>query len=78
MLQVIEQTREEKIAMYMKLTKQEIAGMLVNANSALESALRHVQPGYAREPRCAACQGEGGSNLGGHWTTCGVCNGKGF
>lgn len=36
MLQVIEQTREEKIAMYMKLKKREIAEMLANANDAID------------------------------------------
>jgi len=37
MVQVIEQTREEKIAMYMKLSKKELAEMLVNCNVLLES-----------------------------------------
>ena len=32
MLQVIPQTRDEKIAMYLKLTKRELAEMLVSAN----------------------------------------------
>lgn len=35
-VQVIEQTREEKIAMYMKMTKREIAEMLTNANDAID------------------------------------------
>ncbi len=35
MMHVIEQTREEKIAMYLKLTKRELAGMLINANDAI-------------------------------------------
>ena len=35
MLQIIEQTREEKIAMYMKLTKRELAEMLINCNDML-------------------------------------------
>lgn len=34
-MQVIEQTRDEKLAMYQKLTKRELAEMLVNANDAL-------------------------------------------
>ena len=37
MVQVIEQTKDEKIAMYMKLSKRELAEMLINANILLES-----------------------------------------
>lgn len=37
MVQVVEQTHEEKIAMYMKLSKRELAEMLINANIVLES-----------------------------------------
>ena len=40
MLYIVEQTRDEKIAMYMKLRKREIAEMLVNAND----ALHHLTP----------------------------------
>ncbi len=36
-VQVLEQTHEEKITMYMKLTKREIAEMLANANEAIDS-----------------------------------------
>ena len=36
MMQVIEQTHDEKIAMYMKSTKAELAEMLVGCNEALE------------------------------------------
>lgn len=32
MLQIVEQTKEEKMAMYMKLTKKQIAEMLINCN----------------------------------------------
>ena len=42
MMRIIEQTRDEKIAMYMKLTKREIAEMLVNSSEALDNALKHV------------------------------------
>ena len=35
MVQVIEQTHEEKMAMYMKLTKKELAEMLISANNHL-------------------------------------------
>lgn len=39
MLQTVEQTRDEKIAMYMKLTKRELAEMLANCNEMLANAL---------------------------------------
>lgn len=42
MLRVIPQTREEKIAMYMKLTKRELVGMLVTSNEALAHMPRHA------------------------------------
>ena len=35
MMSVIEQTRDEQIAMYLKLTKRELTERLVNANEAL-------------------------------------------
>ena len=35
MLKVMPQTHSEKIAMYMKLSKRELAEMLVNANNAM-------------------------------------------
>ena len=40
MMHVVEQTREEKIAMYMKLTKREIIEMLLN-NQELLRPQRH-------------------------------------
>ena len=40
MMHVIEQTRDEKIAMYLKLPKRELAEMLVNVNDSLGSVLR--------------------------------------
>ena len=36
MMHIIEQTRDEKIAMYMKLTKRELSEMLINCNDALK------------------------------------------
>ena len=36
MFRVIEQTHDEKIEMYMKLTKRELATMLANANDAID------------------------------------------
>ena len=44
MVQVIEQTREEKIAMYLKLTKQELAEMLTTANDAIGSGRLSAWP----------------------------------
>ncbi len=46
MIQVIEQTRAEKLAMYMKLSKRELAEMLVNANAALAGAVMHHSSPY--------------------------------
>lgn len=43
MMQVIQQTRDEKIAMYMKLNKRELAEMLVNCNE-LISKFGHSAP----------------------------------
>ena len=40
MIRVIPQTREEKIAMYMKLTKRELAEMLASANEVVEALTR--------------------------------------
>ena len=37
MIQVIPQTRDEKIAMYMKLTRRELAEMLVASNEAVHA-----------------------------------------
>jgi hypothetical protein len=36
MIQIVQQTKEEKIAMYMKCTKKELSEMLVNCNILLE------------------------------------------
>jgi len=37
MMHIIPQTRDEKVIMYMKLTKRELVEMLINANKALDS-----------------------------------------
>jgi hypothetical protein len=39
MLQIIEQTDEEKLAMYMKLDKEEIAKMLIQSNKHLDALI---------------------------------------
>jgi len=36
MVHVVEQTQEEKMAMYMKLSKKELSSMLIQANRAIE------------------------------------------
>ncbi len=41
MVHIVEQTHEEKVAMYMKCTKKELIGMLIQANLHLEN----IQPG---------------------------------
>ena len=54
MLSVIPQTRDEKIVMYMNLSKRDLAEMLVNCDAAMAAALigklpvmvgTHLQPG---------------------------------
>ena len=50
MMYVIPQTRDEKIAMYMKLTKREIAEMLVNSSEALDNALAGYRAGVSQSP----------------------------
>lgn len=43
MIQVIEQTREEKVAMYMKLTKRELISMLMTNQEIVEARARLQQ-----------------------------------
>ena len=50
MLQVIKQTREERMTMYLKLTKRELAEMLINANEALSRTLPVVSVDRAMTP----------------------------
>jgi hypothetical protein len=40
MMQIIEQTYEEKMAMYMKCTKKELAEMLINCNDILSMQMK--------------------------------------
>lgn len=42
MIHAIEMTREEKIAMYMKLSKRELAEMLANSNVLVDSLLKRI------------------------------------
>ena len=57
MLQIVEQTKEEKMAMYMKLTKKQIAEMLINCNdiiTALTQAKNCVIPAVIKSV-CGDC-----------------------
>ncbi len=42
MLQTIEQTQEEKMTMYMKLSKKKLAEMLINCNNILNSYPKRI------------------------------------
>ena len=46
MMHIIEQTREEKVEMYMRLTKRELVGMLL----ANQEALERERPGRPSPP----------------------------
>ena len=48
MTQVIKQTRDEKIAKYMKLTKRELVERLVNSNEALDKLRKLTVAALAR------------------------------
>ena len=50
MIQVIPQTRDEKIAMYMKLTKRELAEMLAGANEHVDRLSRQPAQWYPPLP----------------------------
>ena len=49
----VEQTREEKLAMYMKLTKAELAEMLLNANAVLEALTAQPSSPFPPQPGLA-------------------------
>jgi hypothetical protein len=49
-LAVIQQSHDEKIAMYLKLTKRELAEMLVTANDALGAMTTDQHPVYTYTP----------------------------
>ena len=48
MMHIIPQTRDEKIAMYMKLTKRELVEMLVNSNGVLDKLSQAQKPIWVR------------------------------
>ena len=61
MLQIVEQTKEEKMAMYMKLPKKQIAEMLINCNdiiTALTQAKNCSIPAVIKSV-CPKCHGIG-------------------
>jgi hypothetical protein len=43
---IIDQTPEEKLAMYMKLTKKELSLMLIESNKMLDQATATARPMY--------------------------------
>ncbi len=58
MLQIVEQTKDEKMAMYMKLPKKQIVEMLINCNdiiTALTQAKNCVIPAVMGELTCDSC-----------------------
>lgn len=48
-IQIVEQTDEEKLKMYMKFTKEELAKMLIQANKILGNI---TQPYFPYNPYC--------------------------
>ena len=59
MLQIVEQTKEEKLAMYMKLPKKQIAEMLINCNdiiTALTQAKNCVIPAVVGRSEQLVCE----------------------
>jgi hypothetical protein len=58
MLQIVDQTKEEKMAMYMKLPKKQIAEMLINCNNII-TTLTQVKncfiPDGMGELTCDSC-----------------------
>jgi len=79
MLQIVEQTKEEKMAMYMKLPKKQIAEMLINCNdiiTALTQAKNCVIPAVSNHV-CPDCNGDGQTYGVMGFSTCKLCNGKG-
>ena len=59
MMQVVQQTRDEKIAMYMKLTKRELAEMLIASNEALGGVFRPAEAVSDKWVRSTTISGSG-------------------
>lgn len=62
-MQTVKQTREEKIAMYMKEKKQKIAEMLVNCNETLDAVRQKAADVYS-----APNEIDDTLKMGGQWT----------
>jgi len=77
MIQIIEQSTEEKMAMYMKLSKKELAIMLISCNNALDSAIKNCNLFVVSNSVCPDCNGDGQTYGVMGFSTCKLCNGKG-
>ena len=51
MIQVIKQTRKEKIKMYMKVPKKKLIEMLINCNEILDGMYKDQKPFYYIPPK---------------------------
>ena len=54
MIQIVEQTDEEKLAMYMKCTKKQLSEMLIQANKHLDDCTPYVTYELPKE-KCDVC-----------------------
>lgn len=54
MIQKVEQTKEEKMAMYMKLPKKQVVEMLINCNDII-TALTQAKNAVMGELSCDSC-----------------------
>ena len=77
-MQIIQQTDEEKMAMYMKLPKKEIIAMLIQCNKILDSRMvvneNFVQTNVSGSV-CNYCKGKGKIFYWefGQFVQCGIC-----
>jgi len=51
MTQIIEQSHDEKVEMYMKFTKKELTQMLIESNTQLDAAIKNCN----KEVKCPNC-----------------------
>ncbi len=65
MIQIVEQTHEEKVKMYMKLSKRELIDMLIQCNILLENIgtpvqgfleLTQEEPSNCMHDNCSGCK----------------------
>jgi hypothetical protein len=52
MYKIVRQTREEKLAMYMKLRKKELAEMLISANDAIDNLTKPLKLKTGEQKYC--------------------------